>query len=64
MMLPNLNEEAFSLSAEQRFTLEKVRRDVKSMTRKELEELALKAATLAESRQSMIRWLLKEVLPK
>lgn len=63
-MLPNLNEEAFSLSAEQRFTLEKVRRDVKSMTRKELEELALKAATLAESRQSMIRWLLKEVLPK
>lgn len=63
-MLPNLNEEAFSLSAEQRFTLEKVRRDVKSMTRKELEELALKAATLAESRQSMIRWLLKEVMPK
>lgn len=63
-MLPNLNEEAFNLSAEQRFTLEKVRRDVKSMTRKELEELALKTATLAESRQSMIRWLLKEVMPK
>lgn len=63
-MLPNLNEEAFSLSPEQRFTLEKVRRDVRSMTRKELEELALKAATLAESRQSMIRWLLKEVMPK
>ena len=63
-MLPPLNEEAFSLSPEQRFTLEKVRRDVKSMTRKELEELTLKVATLAESRQSMIRWLLKEVLPK
>lgn len=63
-MLPPLDSEAFSLSAEQRFTLEKVRRDVKSMTRKELEDLALKAATLAESRQSMIRWLLKEVMPK
>lgn len=63
-MLPPLDSEAFSLSAEQHFTLEKVRRDVKSMTRKELEDLALKAATLAESRQSMIRWLLKEVMPK
>lgn len=63
-MLPPLDAEAFSLSPEQKFTLEKVRRDVRSMTRKELEELAVKAATLAESRQSMIRWILKEVLPK
>lgn len=63
-MLPSLNDEAFALSAEQRFLLERVRRDVKSMTRTQLEETAIKAATLAESRQSMIRWLLKEVMPK
>lgn len=60
-MLPHLDENAFELTMEQRLHLEKVKRELPHMPRKELEDLAYKAAVLCESRQAMIRFLIKDV---
>lgn len=60
-MLPHLEPSAFELTMEQKLHLEKVKRELPHMPRRELEELALKAATLCEARQAMIRFLINDV---
>lgn len=60
-MLPHLDPSAFELSVEQRLMLEKIRRELPHMPRRELEELAYKASVLCEARQAMIKFLITDV---